>query len=80
MSKIRQFNGNNIGNNEAKLHVAKLSHIMPSITLTNADLKSYSINESNEDSSDDEGSINWKDYYGDDEKGLLANFRFVFPT
>lgn len=68
LSKIRQFNGNNAGNNEAKLHVAKLSHIMPSITLTNSDLKSYSINESSEDD-DDESSINWKDYYGEDDKG-----------
>ena len=56
-----------MSNSEAKLHVAKL-HIMPSITLTNADLKSYSITESSE-SDDDEGSINWKDYYGQDEKG-----------
>lgn len=71
LSKIRHFNGNNVGNNEAKLHVAKLSHIMPSITLTNSDLKSYSINESSEDD-DDESSINWKDYYGEDDKGKDA--------
>lgn len=73
MSKVRQFNlnGNLIGanNNEAKLHVAKLGHITPSITLTSSDLKSCCINETNEDD-DDDGSINWKDYYGDDEKGL----------
>ncbi len=77
MSKVRQFNGNIIGasssnnsnSSDAKLHVAKLGHITPSITLTNADLKSCSINETNEDD-DDDGSINWKDYYGDDEKGL----------
>lgn len=76
MSKVRQFNGNIIGasssnSSEAKLHVAKLGHITPSITLTNADLKSCSINETNEDD-DDDGSINWKDYYGDDEKGKLV--------
>lgn len=76
MSKIRQFNGNTLGsannqsNNytgEAKLHVAKL-HVMPSITLTSPEMKSVSIGSDISDSSD--SSVNWKDYYGDDEEGL----------
>lgn len=66
-NRIRQFNetiSNNakINNSEVKLHVAKV-HIMPSIIFTNADAKSCDL------SDDDEHNI--KDYYGDDEKGLL---------
>lgn len=73
MSKIRHFNSNAVNNisnnsNEAKLHVAKL-HMMPSITLTNPDMKSTTITENKNTSGD--SSTNLKDYYGDDEKGLL---------
>ena len=72
MSKIRHFNSNAVNNisnnsNEAKLHVAKL-HMMPSITLTNPDMKSTTITENKNTSGD--SSTNLKDYYGDDEKGL----------
>lgn len=73
-NRIRQFNetiSNNakINTSEVKLHVAKV-HVMPSITLTNADAKSCDL------SDDDEHNI--KDYYGDNEKGWLHSIWIEF--
>ena len=76
MSKIRQFDLNANSLNEAtKLHVAKVQ-IMPSITLTNSEMKSVNISSSSVTTSNVNGNdpfssaVNWKDYYGDDEKGI----------
>lgn len=81
MSKIRQFDSNNNNNNNTnsndnnnndnmKIHVAKVQ-IMPSITLTNPELKSVSITDTTSVVNGESNGINWKDYYGDDEKGKL---------
>mgnify|MGYP006875378224 CR=1 FL=1 len=76
LSKIRQFDLNANSLNEAtKLHVAKVQ-IMPSITLTNSEMKSVNISSSSVTTSTVNGNdpfssaVNWKDYYGDDEKGI----------
>ncbi|KAH7641765.1 uncharacterized protein LOC124493050 [Dermatophagoides farinae] len=78
LSKIRQFDLNANSLNEAtKLHVAKVQ-IMPSITLTNSEMKSVNISSSSVTTSTVNGNdpfssaVNWKDYYGDDEKGKIA--------
>ena len=73
MSKIRQFDLNaNSFNETAKLHVAKIQ-IMPSITLTNSEMKSVNISTTNVNGDDSVSSdVNLKDYYGDDEKGIYS--------
>ncbi|KAH9414063.1 hypothetical protein DERP_012542 [Dermatophagoides pteronyssinus] len=73
LSKIRQFDLNaNSFNETAKLHVAKIQ-IMPSITLTNSEMKSVNISTTNVNGDDSVSSdVNLKDYYGDDEKGKIA--------
>lgn len=73
LSKIRQFDLNaNSFNETAKLHVAKIQ-IMPSITLTNSEMKSVNISTTNVNGDDSVSSdVNLKDYYGDDEKGIYS--------
>lgn len=86
MSKIRQFDSNNNSNtnnnnnndnnnnDNTKIHKAKVQ-IMPSITLTNPELKSVSITDNSSAVNGESNGINWKDYYGDDEKGKqLKNY------
>ncbi|KAI7690072.1 Phosphatase and actin regulator 2 [Sarcoptes scabiei] len=79
LSKIRQFDiphSNSLtccnSNNEKK--ILTKCQIMPSITLTNTESKSINLNSIERSLKNEEETtlMNWKDYYGDDEKGKMV--------
>lgn len=81
MSKVRQFNSCSFGAENKENHPMS-AHITKSIYSTKSQTTpSIVLSQESDSDTDSDGTINWRDYYGDDEHGLcLSSYIMLFSV
>lgn len=71
MSKVRQFNNCSLGADNKENQSFAVNQITKTVySGDNRTTPSIVLSHESDSDTDSDGTINWKDYYGDDEQGL----------